>query len=101
VISRAGALAVSELCLVRKASILVPYPFASEDHQTHNAQSLVEKGAALLVKDSDARTKLVEVLLELNQNTTASDGLVHAIAGFGKPDATREIVDEVIKMIKV
>lgn len=101
VISRAGALAVSELCLVHKASILVPYPFASEDHQTHNAQSLVEKGAALLVKDSDARTKLVEVLLELNQNTTACDGLVKSIAEFGKPEATREIVDEVIKMISV
>ena len=61
----------------------------------------MEKGAALLVKDSDARTKLAEVLLELNQNTTACDGLVNAIAEFGKPDATREIVDEVIKMIKV
>lgn len=101
VISRAGALAVSELCLVHKASILVPYPFASEDHQTHNAQSLVEKGAALLVKDSDARTKLVNVLLDLARNTDACKDLEKSIAGFGKPNATNEIVDEVFKMISV
>ncbi len=99
VVSRAGALAVSELCLVKKACILVPYPFASEDHQTHNAQSLVEKGAALLVTDSDARTKLADVALELASNAEKRDGLVKAISSLGKPDATNTIVDEVFNLM--
>ena len=99
VVSRAGALAVSELCLVRKACILVPYPFASEDHQTHNAQSLVEKGAALLVTDSDARTKLAEVALALASDPVKRAGLEQAIAALGMPDATKNIVDEVINLM--
>lgn len=99
VVSRAGALAVSELCLVKKACILVPYPFASEDHQTHNAQSLVEKGAALLVTDSDARAKLAEVALSLSADAAKREALVKAISALGKPDATNAIVNEVIQLM--
>jgi UDP-N-acetylglucosamine--N-acetylmuramyl-(pentapeptide) pyrophosphoryl-undecaprenol N-acetylglucosamine transferase len=99
VVSRAGALAVSELCLVKKACILVPYPFASEDHQTHNAQSLVEKGAAVLVTDSDARAKLAEVALSLSADAAKREALVKAISALGKPDATNAIVNEVIQLM--
>jgi UDP-N-acetylglucosamine--N-acetylmuramyl-(pentapeptide) pyrophosphoryl-undecaprenol N-acetylglucosamine transferase len=65
IISRAGALAISELCIVSKPVIFVPYPFAAEDHQTSNALSLVEHNAALMVKDNECRTELVKKLKHL------------------------------------
>ena len=57
VISRAGAMAIAELCVVQKPVVFVPYPFAAEDHQTVNAQNLVEKWRRLMVKDSEANGK--------------------------------------------
>ena len=59
VIQRSGAMAVTELCVAKKPVIFVPFPFAAEDHQTVNAQTLVNKKAALMVKDSEANEKLV------------------------------------------
>ena len=59
VISRSGAMAVTELCVTKKPVIFVPFPYAAEDHQTVNAQMLVDKKAALMVKDSEANEKLV------------------------------------------
>ena len=59
IVSRAGAIAISELCCIGKPIILVPSPNVSENHQYKNAQSLVNKNAALLVKDKDASRKLV------------------------------------------
>ncbi|CAA9540152.1 MAG: UDP-N-acetylglucosamine--N-acetylmuramyl-(pentapeptide) pyrophosphoryl-undecaprenol N-acetylglucosamine transferase [uncultured Segetibacter sp.] len=58
VISRSGAMAVTELCVAKKPVIFVPFPFAAEDHQTVNAQTLVDKKAALIIKDSEANEKL-------------------------------------------
>lgn len=65
VISRAGALAIAELCIVAKPVIFVPYPFAAEDHQTSNARALVEQNAALMVPDSEAASLLLPSLLAL------------------------------------
>ncbi len=65
VISRAGAMAIAELCVVKKPVVFVPYPFAAEDHQTVNAMNLVKKEAALMVKDSEAKDRLVSTILEL------------------------------------
>lgn len=58
VVARAGAISVSELCLTRLPSILVPLPTAAEDHQTSNARALSDRGAAILVKDAEANEKL-------------------------------------------
>jgi UDP-N-acetylglucosamine--N-acetylmuramyl-(pentapeptide) pyrophosphoryl-undecaprenol N-acetylglucosamine transferase len=70
IVSRAGAIAISELCCLGRPIILVPSPNVSENHQFKNAQSLVNKNAALLVKDKDASRKLVhEVLLLLKDNS--------------------------------
>lgn len=65
VISRAGAMAVTELCVLGKAAVLVPFPFAAEDHQTANAMQLVNNGAAKIIKDADAKDELVKTVIEL------------------------------------
>ena len=68
VISRSGAMSVSELSIVRKPVIFVPYPFAAEDHQTANAMNLVEKNAAMMIADKDAREKLIPAIVDLAKN---------------------------------
>lgn len=98
VVSRAGALAVSELCLVRKPCILVPFPFAAEDHQTFNAKALSEKGAAVLLRDDQVREKLSEEILALYGNPKRREEMQERIAAFGRPDATELIVDEIVKL---
>jgi len=98
VISRAGAIAVSELCLVKKPCILVPFPFAAEDHQTKNAQAVVNKGAAILVKDEEAGTKLVQLAIDTLQNETKRQQLETNMAGLGIPDSAERIAEEVIKL---
>ncbi len=99
VISRAGALSVSELCLTAKPSILVPYPFAAEDHQTQNAHNLVEKNAAILVKDNEAKARLVNEAVNLFKNEDLQKSLSFNIEKLGKPMATKEIANEVFKII--
>ncbi|MFN0050220.1 MAG: undecaprenyldiphospho-muramoylpentapeptide beta-N-acetylglucosaminyltransferase [Cytophagales bacterium] len=99
IISRAGALSVSELCIIGKPVILVPSPNVSEDHQTKNAMALVNKDAAILVKDADAKGTLVDKVLELLKDESQCDKLSANIKMLEKPKATEEIVDEVLKMI--
>lgn len=99
VISRAGALSVSELCLVKKPCVLVPSPNVSEDHQTKNAQSLVNKNAALLVKDVESITKLVPTVLSLLENEAQQADLKRNIAGLGKPNAAVDIAQEVLSIV--
>jgi len=99
VISRAGALSISELCLVGKPSILVPYPHAAEDHQTHNAMSLVSRDAAEMISDSEARQKLVNALFNLMKDEGKQQTLAANILKYGKPDAAKEIVAEINKVI--
>ena len=79
IISRAGAISVSELCLVKKPVILVPSPNVTEDHQTKNAMALVNKNAAVLVKDSEAKEKLVGKTIELIKNTELQTSLISEI----------------------
>lgn len=100
VVSRAGALSVAELCLVGKPTVLVPSPNVAEDHQTKNALSLVKEDAALMVKDSEAPDVLVLKAIELLQNQELCKKLDSNILNLGKPNATQEIVDEVLNLIK-
>ena len=99
VVSRAGALSVSELCLVEKPAILVPFPYASEDHQTKNAMSLVEQNAALLVKDKDAKDELVQTTLRLLQDVDKQQELSKHIKKLAKPNAAKEIAETVLSLI--
>lgn len=100
VISRAGAGTISELCLVGMPSVLVPSPNVSEDHQTKNALALVEKDAALMVRDSEIDEKLFPVAFEVVRNTEKCIDLSEKIKMLAKPEATKTIVDEVEKLIK-
>jgi UDP-N-acetylglucosamine--N-acetylmuramyl-(pentapeptide) pyrophosphoryl-undecaprenol N-acetylglucosamine transferase len=98
ILSRAGALSISELCLIGKPSILVPSPNVSEDHQTKNAMALVEKEAALLIKDSEVSDRLVPELDALLKDIGSQDDLGRNILQLGKPDARESIVDEIYRI---
>lgn len=100
VISRAGAIAVSELCLVRKPAILVPLPTAAEDHQTMNAMSLVSHKAAVLVKDTEIQEGLEEAVFGLVNNSDKLDQLSINIAALGMNDSADIIANEVMKLVK-
>jgi UDP-N-acetylglucosamine--N-acetylmuramyl-(pentapeptide) pyrophosphoryl-undecaprenol N-acetylglucosamine transferase len=99
IISRAGAISVSELCLIGKPTILVPSPNVAEDHQTKNAMALVNKDSALIVKDVDARTTLMDTALTLIKDDDRCKKLSDEILKLGKSNATIEIVDELEKII--
>ncbi len=99
VISRAGALSISELCLVQKPVILVPSPNVAEDHQTKNAMALVEVDAAQLIKDDQAERVLVPAVLKLLQNKNKQEIYSANISKLGKPNAAKEIAVEVLKLI--
>jgi UDP-N-acetylglucosamine--N-acetylmuramyl-(pentapeptide) pyrophosphoryl-undecaprenol N-acetylglucosamine transferase len=98
IISRAGAISVSELCLVKKPVILVPSPNVAEDHQTKNAMALVSKHAAILIKDNAAKEELVPAAIALLKNEVLQESLSREIAELGKPNATENIVDIVEKI---
>ncbi len=100
IISRAGAIAISELCIVGKPCILVPSPNVAEDHQTKNANALVVRNAALMVKDVEAREKLVGELDKLIKNTQQQSELSENIRQMGIRDADKRIVEEIDKIIK-
>lgn len=97
VISRAGALSISELCLVHKPTVLVPSPNVSEDHQTKNAMALVEIEAALMVRDQEAKEKLVKKSIALLADQNLKSSLIKNIASLGRPNAANEIALEVLK----
>ena len=99
VISRAGAIAVSELSIVAKPTVLVPFPYAAEDHQTKNAMSLVEKGAAILVKDADVKIGLLKEIKNLVTNPNVGESLTKNIKQLGKPNAADQIASEVLSLV--
>jgi len=99
VVSRSGALAVSELCIAKKPVILVPSPNVAEDHQTKNAKALADKDAALMVSDKDARKMLVDEMLKLLFDDNRSQKLSENIAKLARPNATNDIVTEIEKLI--
>ncbi len=100
VISRAGALSISEICLAKRPCILVPSPNVAEDHQTKNAMTLVKEGAARMIKDQEAKSSLVSESLKLIYDQQACNSLRDNIARLGKPRATEDIVDEIENLIE-
>lgn len=99
VISRAGAMAVTELCIAGKPTVFVPFPLAAEDHQTVNAKYLVDKQAAILIKDSEAKDKLVTTVVELSQNGNLQNWLKLNIAALAITNADETIAKEIIQTI--
>lgn len=100
IMSRAGALSISELCIVGKPTILVPSPNVSEDHQTKNAIALVKNNAAILIKDAVAKEQLISEAIALLKEEDKMNELRVAIKRMAKPNATKDIVD-VIEQLTV
>ena len=100
VVSRAGALAVSELCLVKRPTIFVPLPSAAEDHQNKNAGALTSRNAAYLLADQEVRTKLGDMVCRLINSEEELAKTVANIKPLGYEDAAEIIADEVIKLQK-
>lgn len=98
IISRAGAGSISEFCLLKKAVILVPSPNVAEDHQTKNALALVNQKAALYIKDSEAKEKLVPFALESIENHQLLNELRENIAKLALPNSATIIAKEVLKL---
>jgi UDP-N-acetylglucosamine--N-acetylmuramyl-(pentapeptide) pyrophosphoryl-undecaprenol N-acetylglucosamine transferase len=98
VISRAGASSISEFCLLGTPVILVPSPNVAEDHQTKNAMALVNKQAALYVKDAEAPEKVISMALETVQDEQALRSLSENILKLALPNSADIIADEVIKL---
>ena len=99
VISRAGAMSISELALVQKPVIFVPLPTAAEDHQTKNAQQLVDADAAIMVKNAEAETKLIPTLLQLVDDIDRQEKMRANIGKFARPNAAEDIVEQIVKTI--
>jgi UDP-N-acetylglucosamine--N-acetylmuramyl-(pentapeptide) pyrophosphoryl-undecaprenol N-acetylglucosamine transferase len=92
IVSRAGAGTLSELCLIGKPALLIPSPNVAEDHQTHNARALSEKGAAILVREQDVEERFLEELASM-QTQEIAEKMSAAIKGLALPKATSDIAD--------
>ena len=99
VVSRSGAMAVAELCLVKKPVIFVPYPFAAEDHQTANANALVNKQAAIIIKDAAAMNELMPALLNLCANESTQMEMTENIAKLAVNNADEIIALQILQSI--
>ncbi|MDR0667113.1 MAG: undecaprenyldiphospho-muramoylpentapeptide beta-N-acetylglucosaminyltransferase [Prevotellaceae bacterium] len=99
VVSRAGAGAISELCVAQKACLFVPSPNVAEDHQTKNAQALVARGAALLLSDDDAPTRLLPAVAALLRDDAQREALRRQAAALAKPNAARDIAEEILALM--
>jgi undecaprenyldiphospho-muramoylpentapeptide beta-N-acetylglucosaminyltransferase len=100
IISRAGASSVSELCVVGKPVIFVPSPNVAEDHQTKNAQAIADEKAAILIKETELKDNFQKIFLEIFNDKEKRKILSENIKALAKPNATKQIVDEIIKNIK-
>lgn len=101
VVCRAGALTLAELCAVGVGSVLVPFPQAVDDHQTRNAEYLVERGAALLLKQDDAlAARLGDVLAELTRDPGKRRAMADAARALARPDAAQRVADAVLATIR-
>jgi UDP-N-acetylglucosamine--N-acetylmuramyl-(pentapeptide) pyrophosphoryl-undecaprenol N-acetylglucosamine transferase len=98
VVSRAGASSISELCLLGKPCILVPSPNVAEDHQTKNAMALSGRGAAILVKDKDAKDELIGVALKTVMDDLKLDSLSGNVKMMAFHNAADVIAEEVYKL---
>ncbi|MFK7049350.1 UDP-N-acetylglucosamine--N-acetylmuramyl-(pentapeptide) pyrophosphoryl-undecaprenol N-acetylglucosamine transferase [Flavobacterium columnare] len=100
VISRSGASSVSELCLIGKPVIFIPSPNVAEDHQTKNAQAIVEKQGAIVLKESELENQFKAVFQSLFNDNEKQEKLSKNIKALALPNATKQIVDEIIKWVK-
>jgi len=100
VISRAGASSVSELCLVGKPTIFIPSPNVAEDHQTKNAKAIVDKNGALLIKENELDEKFESVFNKLIHDENLQKSLSENMKKLAKPNATKDIVEQIVKLIK-
>ena len=100
IISRAGAGSVSELCIVGKPVIFIPSPNVAEDHQTKNAQALVAKNAAVMIRETNLNEQFEAQFTELHQNNGKQMELGANIKNLALPNATSDIVDEILKLVK-
>lgn len=100
IVSRAGAIAISEICAVGKPPVFVPFPAAAEDHQTKNAQALVEREAALLVPDREAMERLGSTVLGLMEDTEKKKRLSENLKKLAIKDSAERIADEILKLVK-
>ncbi len=100
VVSRAGAIAIAEICATGKASILVPYPLAAEDHQTANAMTLVKEGAAILIKDADVSAQLTDTILSMVNDKEKINAIGQAASTLFTADADTRIAKEIINSVK-
>jgi UDP-N-acetylglucosamine--N-acetylmuramyl-(pentapeptide) pyrophosphoryl-undecaprenol N-acetylglucosamine transferase len=99
IISRAGAMAIAEICIAGKPPLLVPYPYAAEDHQTVNAESLVKRNAAILIKDRDAQEQLVSAAIALANNRAMQHQMAANLSALAIEDADMVIAKEVLNFI--
>ncbi len=99
VVSRAGAMAIAELCVVAKPVIFVPYPHAAEDHQTANANELVTKHAAIMINDNEINEKLTGAIKTLANDAVQADALKENIAKLGNTNADELIANEILKTL--
>lgn len=99
-VSRAGALSVSEICLSAKASILIPFPDAAEDHQTENAKVLEKENAAILIPDNQAESKLLPEILALLHNKSKVKEMGKNAYKLAKPDSTEHISQTIFQLIE-
>lgn len=99
IISRSGAMSVAEICVVNKPVIFVPFPYAAEDHQTVNAKQLVNKNAALMVTDGDAKNTLVNKTIELVNDEEQQQILIKNIASFGITNADEQIANAILEKL--
>ena len=99
VISRSGASSVSELCIVGKPTIFIPSPNVSDDHQTKNAKAIVDKGGAILIKETDLESEFNLVFEALAKDKGKQESLIENIKKLALPNATKDIVEEIKKLI--
>ena len=99
VISRSGASSVSELCIVGKPTIFIPSPNVAEDHQTKNAKAISDKNGAILIKESELEAQFETVFSDLISNESKQVELSQNIKKLAKPNATKDIVEEIVKLI--
>lgn len=99
IISRAGAIAISELCVISKPLILVPSPNVVDDHQTKNAKAISEKGGCVLIKDSDAKNTMLKTAFHLFENKSKMDSMKKSLSKLSSPNATQKIVNKIYEII--
>lgn len=99
IISRAGAIAISELCIICKPLILVPSPNVVDDHQTKNAEAISEKGGCILIKDLDAKTIMLKTAFDLFENQSKMNSMKKSLSKLASPNASQKIVNKIYEII--